>query len=728
MKPRKLLLIVFILLSTQVWAQTVPVEINLNTSWKFHKVGTNQWYNATVPGCVHTDLLANKQIEDPYFGENEAKLQWIEKYSWEYKTVFKADASILNKQNIELDFKGLDTYAEIFINDTHVLSTDNMFSEWQVDVKPYLKEGENTLRVLLHSPVVMGLLSRDKFNLEAPFGYNLEIQQTEWPNWAPYVRKAAYMNGWDWGPKLTTSGIWRPVYLKAWDDARIKTLDIVQKVITDKKADLTEVLHVESSVVGEATLKFSYQINDKEIETSSMPVNLVKGENKFETELSINKPELWWPNGLGDHPLYTFKCEVIVDGKPISIKNVKSGLRSVKLIQNPEPDGGKSFYFEVNGSPVFAKGANYIPSDVFPSRVTKEHYEGIIKSAADANMNMLRIWGGGIYEDDLFYDLCDENGIMIWQDFMFAIYHTPDYPEFYESVKKELKDNIQRLRNHPSIVLWCGNNETELIWDALFKKFFGFEVEDPDNLLSKLMPFPTAKNVDPAVGERVMKAYEEITYKIMPGAIHQYDYDSHEYWPSSPMAGWKKMMSMKKPQSGDMHYYITMMDAPFSGYLETPSHFFSEHGFHAWPDKKAVYEFTSPEDRKIDSPVMKAHVKEMNGNPLILNYIKMYYKEPKDFDSYIYLSQALQADGMKLALETHRRWIPYTMGTLYWQINDVWPGATWASMDYKNRWKPLHYRAKKAFEPLLVVPSDYKNEFKVNVVADQMKPFSANRK
>ncbi len=720
------LLLLLVLLNGQIFAQSIPTVIEINNGWEFHKVGTNNWYKAEVPGCVHTDLINNKLIPDPYFGENEAKLQWIDKTSWEYKTTFIADKSILEKQNIELDFKGLDTYAEVSLNGQHLLTTDNMFCEWQTNIKSYLKEGENTLRILFHSPVVMALLSRDKFNLEAPMGYNFEFMQGELPNYAPYWRKAGYMNGWDWGPKLTTSGIWRPVYLRAWDNAKINSIQIVQKEITKQKATINTIVAIESSAAMGAILNMSYSNNGNIKKVTPTAVKLQQGLNEINIDITIDKPAIWWPNGLGEQPLYEFVASLDINSTTADLLKTKTGLRTVKLIREPEADGGTSFYFEVNGNPVFAKGANYIPSDVFPSRVTPEHYEGLIKAAADANMNMLRVWGGGIYESDLFYELCDQYGIMIWQDFAFAIYHTPDYPEFMASIQKELKDNIQRLRNHPSIVLWCGNNETELIWDMLMKKYFGYKIDDKvDNLLEYLIPIPPSGNVDPAVTARVEKAYDDIFYNYIPEAIEKYDYNSHDYWPSSPMSDYKTPMSQTKPQSGDMHFYIAMLDLPFSAYLETPSHFFSEHGFHAWPDKKTVYGFTSPEDRKIDSPVMKAHIKEMGGSTTINNFIEKYYGTPKDFDSYLYLSQVQQAEGMKLALETHRRWMPYTMGTLYWQLNDVWPGATWASIDYLNNLKPLHYFVKKAFEPLIVVPSNHKNEFKITIVSEEKKAFNA---
>jgi len=710
----------------QLMAQPTPLETEINTGWQFHKVGTNDWHNAKVPGCVHTDLLSNKMIPDPFYRDNESKVQWIDKYSWEYKTTFAVDNKTLGRQNIELNFKGLDTFTEIYVNDQHVLTTDNMFIDWSADVKKILVEGNNTLRILFHSPVAMGMLSRDKFDVEAPLGYNLEfVANADWPAVAPYIRKAAYMFGWDWGPKLTTSGIWRPVFLKAWDNARITDLQMVQGSVTANKAEVSSFITLECASTFEGNLNLSYALNGKSISVGSRPVKLQQGLNEVKIDFSINNPALWWPNGLGDHPVYEFTGSLTMGQNEIDSYKTHSGIRTIKLVQNPEKDGGKSFYFEVNGIAVFAKGSNYIPSDIFPSRVTDKHYEELITAAAEANMNMFRVWGGGIYENDIFYDLCDKNGIMIWQDFAFAA-HSPDYPEYQESIQREFKENIQRLHNHPCIALWCGNNEIDLLWNLLIKKYFGLELSKEASMLSSLLAYlPPAGKVDPKVRDRVMKAYDDIFYKLIPDAIKKYDYNSHDYWPSSPMGGYREPMTVKIPQSGDAHYYVAYVNKPFSNILETPSHFFSEHGFQSWPDKKVVYQFTAPDDRDKNSAVMRAHNKALIGNSVLDKYIKMYYKLPKDFDSYIYVTQLVQDACMKLSFETHRRWMPYTMGSLYWQLNDVWPVASWASIDYQNNPKGLYYVVKKAFNPVVVVPSNFKNDFKVNVVSDRRDPFKA---
>jgi beta-mannosidase len=723
-------IIPFLLLSVMIFlkSEAQPLSVEINSGWRYHMVGNTDWFNAVVPGCIHTDLIRNKKIPDPFYRDNESKLQWIDKYSWEYKTVIDADSKLLTRQNIELDFKGLDTYADVYLNDQHILSTDNMFREWRADVKKILVEGKNSLRILFHSPVAMGILSRDKFNIEAPLGYNLELTTTDWPNVGPYLRKAGYMFGWDWGPKLTTSGIWRPVYLNAWDDARILTVQILQEEVSAKKADLTAVYTVEANSLFEANLNLSYSLQGKTVKVNPVKVNLQKGLNEVKVKFTVSGPALWWPNGLGAHPLYEISGILGKGNIEIDKKQVHAGLRKVRLVQDPEPDGGKSFYFEVNGIPVFAKGANYIPSDIFPSRVSDKHYEEIVNAAADANMNMLRVWGGGIYENDIFYDLCDRNGIMVWQDFAFAIYHMPDYPEFLETVKMELKDNIERLRNHPSLVLWSGNNETEVIWNLLMKYFFGLPLDEGNmgSLSALLKLVHRSDSINPNVTARVTKAYDDMFYTMIPDAIKKYDSNSHDYWPSSPMGGWKQPMTVKAPFSGDMHYYIAVVNLPFSSYYEVKSHFFSEHGFQSWPDKRVVYNFTSPGDRDKNSAVMKAHNKAMGGNPMLDKYMALSYRPAKDFDSYIYISQVLQAEGMKFALETHRRWMSFTMGSLFWQMNDVWPVASWACLDFQNNPKPFYYTARKAFSPVIVVPANYKNSFTVNVVSDKMEPVGAS--
>jgi beta-mannosidase len=723
------LLSIMCLITLAAMAQTSPHSLTeLKDNWNMQRFGQNVWVKATVPGCVHTDLIANHLIKDPFYRDNEKSLQWIDKYSWVYATTFTVDNTTANRQNIELNFKGLDTYADVYVNDKLLLSADNMFINWHVNIKPVIREGENTLRVFFHSPVVMGLLLRDKWNIEPPMGFNFDFgpgipnitgAASDFPAVGAYTRKAGYMYGWDWSPRLTTSGIWKPVYLEAWNDARIENVQIVQREINPTSASITEVIEISSASAMEASLTLGYSCGNLMGQALPVTVQLKAGLNRIEMPKTIPNPKIWWPNGLGDHPVYAFQATLSEQGRTLDQLTTKTGLRTVKLVTKPD-QYGESFYFEINGIPVFAKGADMVPTDIFPSRTTPEHYRTLISSAADAHINMLRVWGGGIYESDLFYDLCDEYGIMIWQDFAFAINIIPNDEANMHSIRQELTDNIRRMRNHPSIVLWCGNNETEMIWDIFTKGLFGFKTEDAGvdfmtNILKMLPKVP----VKPETTEAVMKAYDDIFYGLIPEVVKQEDLNNRPYRTSSPIGGWKVPSNMK---SGDMHFYVAYVNAPFEIYYTLKSRFFSEHGFQAFPDFNTVKKFSVPEDWNYLSPVMQHHQRASGGNQVLDKYMRMYYKYPKDFETYLYVSQLMQADVMKMSFETHRKWRPYTMGTLYWQLNDVWPVASWSSMDYMNHWKALHYQVKRSFADVILTPTWFKDTLTIHLVSDVPKP------
>jgi beta-mannosidase len=694
--------LVAILIGSSVISKTFEQSVmEIKDGWKFRMISSEQWFDAKVPGCIHTDLLENGLIPDPFYRDNEAKLQWVDKVPCEYKTTFKVDKSILDRENIELYFKGLDTYADVYVNEQLVLSADNMFIEWRVDVKKVLEEGENELRIYFHSPFYRGLMEMEKHTDKLPTFLIAGFGVGNPPSTSTYTRKAPYQYGWDWGPVLTTSGIWRNIYLRAWDNARINYLQIVQKELTDEKASLSAVFEIEATSPQEVVLNLSYKLNNIIKKVKPVKTNLKKGVNFVAVDFEIANPELWWPSGMGAHPVYEFTGSILLDSKVIDNIKTRYGLRTAKVIQTT--DGyGTSFYFEINGVPVFAKGANYIPCDIFPSRVIGEHYEELIQVTVLANMNMLRIWGGGIYEDDIFYDLCDEHGIMVWQDFMVACYSYPGHEEFLKSVEQEAIDNVKRLRNHPSIVIWCGNNEIDMIFNGFIKQML--------------------EQRAPEIAAKAVKAYDDLFYTIIPEVCKEYD-DSRFYWPSSPCGGWRVQQNS---QSGDMHYWgVWHQDHTFNQFNENMSRFFSEWGFQSYPEFKTVEEFTVPEDWDVLSHVMKSHQKSVGGNEKIDTYLRMYYNTPKDFKSYLYVTQVMQAEAGKLGIETHRRNKPYTMGTLYWQLNDCWPVASWASLDYKNRWKALHYYAKKAYSNVLPIVSDFQGNFKVQVVSDILEPIKA---
>jgi beta-mannosidase len=703
---------------------TGRTSIELKDNWKMQRFGNNIWVNATVPGCVHTDLIANNLIPDPFFRENEKSLKWIDKYSWVYATEFTVDPLTADKTNIELNFTGLDTYADVYVNGHLLLKADNMFVNWHVDVKPVIIAGKNSLRILFHSPVVMGLINRDQWNIEPPAGFNADFgpgigsitgEATDFPAVGAYTRKAGYMYGWDWSPRLTTSGIWRPVYLEAWDKALIKNIQLVQNSVTSKIANLTAVVEVIADEAMDGSVNLSYACGKTTAGFSPVNVHLKAGVNYVEIPGSIPNPKIWWPNGLGEHPVYTFEASLTTSGKELDHLATKSGLRTVKLVTKPDKNG-ESFYFEVNGVPVFAKGADYVPTDIFPSRTTPEHYRSLLGSAADAHINMLRVWGGGIYESDLFYDLCDEYGIMVWQDFAFSINIVPDNDDDMISIRREVSDNVRRLRNHPSIVLWCGNNETEMIWDMLIKGFFGMKTEESDvEFISTLLKMIPKTQVKPETTKAVIKAYDNIFYGLIPDILSSEDLNNRPYRSSSPVGGWK---IPSNPKSGDMHFYVAYVNAPFEIYYTYKARFFSEHGFQSFPDYNTVKKFTLPEDWNYLSPVMQHHQRAMGGNQVLDKYMRMYYQYPKDFETYLYVSQLMQADVMKMSFETHRKWRPYTMGTLYWQLNDVWPVASWSSIDYLNHWKALHYQVKRSFADVILAPAWFRDTLSIHLVSD----------
>lgn len=679
------------------------IQQEINQNWQFSQAGKNEWLPATVPGTVHTDLLANKKIEDPYYRLNEHSLQWIDKVDWEYKTTFYADKQILAKEVVEFDFKGLDTYAEVSVNGNVVLNADNMFRIWKADVKKYLKEGENQLHILLRSPITEGIKKYDAQGFEIPVSDNdlAAIGQVEGNKKVSiYTRKAGYHFGWDWGPRLVTSGIWRPVTLKAWDRAKIENLQIVQNSVSDEKATFTAVFEVNSVTEGEAHI--AIKNNNALLETTV--IELKKGVEKYSLNFEIANPKLWWTNGLGEQHLYNLAGEINVGGG-VDEATARIGIRTLELVREKDKDG-TSFYFKLNGHPVFMKGANYIPNDVFLPSVTDDNYRKVVETAKISNNNMLRVWGGGVYEDDKFYELCDEAGILVWQDFMFACAMFPGDEAFLENVKQEVNDNVIRLRNHPSIALWCGNNEILAAW-----KGWGWEQKEIEK--------------SPENAAKIWKTYEDIFHKILPEAVAAND-PQRSYWSSSPSSGTGIPADLV---NGDEHYWgVWWGKAPFQTYATHLPRFMSEYGFQSFPEIATVRKYALPDDYDIFSDVMQSHQRSSIGNGTIEYYMLQEYKKPKDFESFLYVNHVLQAEGIKFGLEGHRRAMPFNMGSLYWQINDCWPVASWSSTDYYQKWKALQYYVKKGFEPVLVSPFTQGDTLKVDVINDKLEPINAELK
>ena len=648
---------------------TVP----LNGAWELYAAGdgapnaaaVDGPIPATVPGCVHTDLLAAGRIEDPYYRDNELRLQWISETDWTYHRTFAVSDDVLGHDRVLLRCEGLDTLATVRLNGRVAGTADNMCRTWEFDAKPLLRAGENTIEVTLAAP--------------APYLREKDAQR-RLPAWSVgahrsfdggWLRKEPCSFGWDWGPILTSSGIWRDIALVAFDTARLADVHVLQDHVTPGRVDVTVRLEAERVAAAPLTATVRLAFAGETVAEQSVPLDDGRGE----ATLRVDAPRLWWPNGMGEQALYDLTV-TLSDGRGVALDadERRIGLRTLRLDRHPD-EWGESFQFVVNGVPFFAKGANWIPADTFVTRLTRERYARLLRDAAAANMNMLRVWGGGIYESDAFYDLCDELGLCVWQDFIFACGTYPTFDAaFMANVEAEAQDNVRRLRHHPSLALWCGNNELEmgLVGDAWTDKTMSWD--DYSRLFDALLP--------------------EVVGRLDP---------QRDYWPSSPHTPVGDRRDFNNPDSGDAHLWsVWHGKMPFEWYRTCTHRFNSEFGFQSFPEPKTVAIYTLPQDRNITSHVMEHHQRSGIGNTTIMTYLLDWFRLPTSFDMALWLSQILQGMAIKYAVEHWRRGMPRGMGTLYWQLNDCWPVASWSSIDSFGRWKALHYMARRFYAPLLV--------------------------
>lgn len=664
----------------------------LDTDWEFTQGGMNQWHTAVVPGTIHQDLIRHHLLPNPFYGLNEEKVQWVENEDWEYRTTFIVNEDHLRRDGVLLTFEGLDTYADVYLNGSLLMRGDNMFVGRSFEVKPLLRKGANHLQIYFHSPIrqVMPQFESNGFNYPADNDHHAK-------HLSVFTRKAPYSYGWDWGIRMVTSGIWRPVTIRFYDAVTIDDYYVHQASLDDSWAMTWNHLKV-NNVFPEAVeviASIHCSLDGKTFKTSSRTYLLQPGLNELDLPLDIENPRRWMPHGWGDPTLYSFNAEIRFNDRLVAAKTHRIGLRTVRLI-NTKDAHGESFYFEVNGIPMFAKGANYIPSDALLPAVTRDRYESLFRDIKDANMNLVRVWGGGIYEDDRFYDLADENGILIWQDFMFTCTPYPGDANFLARVEEEADYNIRRLRNHPSLAMWCGNNE---ILEAI--KYWGFQ-----------------KKFDPEIYEGFFRAYDKLFRDLLPKKVRELD-SNRFYLHSSPYAA-----NWGCPESwgiGDSHNWgVWHGKKPFESLDTDIPRFMSEFGFQSFPEMKTIATFASPEDYDIESPVMKNHQKSGVGNALIRTYMERDYIVPERFDDFVYTGLVLQGHGVRHGIEAHRRNRPYCMGTLYWQLNDSWPVVSWSSIDYYGNWKALHYQVKKAFAPIIINPIMQKDTLDVYLVSDRL--------
>ena len=676
-----LILIVFAL-GCNTLEKDIPIKKILIDNWQFKGIDTLDWRSASVPGNIFTDLISHKIIEDPFIKNNEEKVQWVSDKSWEYKTTFTLSDAVLKKEHIELNFEGLDTYAKIYINGHYLLDTDNAFRKYSISLKDIPLRKSNELRIVFQKAKTFENAAKLNSTYKLPEGNRI------------YTRKAQFQYGWDWGPKLNTSGIWKTVSITAWDDLKFENIFIKQKEINNKKASLSVEIVIESPSTKNANL-FT-RINNEII---SSAISLQKGKHTYKVPIEIVNPKLWWTHNLGEPYLYNFNFQLIYNGKIKDEKSIKKGIRTIKLITKKDTIG-ESFYFELNGKPVYMKGANYIPQNSFQNKVTNTHYEKLLSDVVNSNMNMLRVWGGGIYENNIFYDLCDEKGILIWQDFMFACAMYPGDIKFLASIQEEAELQIKRLRNHASIALWCGNNENSEGWKRWGWQNDRTEKEKKDIWNDYLTVFDT----------------------LLPNAVAEFS--ETNYWETSPKYG---RGNYKYKTEGDAHDWWVWHDGyPFEHFKNNVPRFMSEFGFQSFPSFETIEYINQSKKIDLKTAAIKSHQKHNRGFQIIKEYMLRDYKTPKNDEDYVYISQLLQAKGIVMGIEAQRRAKPYNMGTLYWQLNDCWPAISWSSIDNFGNWKALQYKAKNAFKNVLISSTIDNNSVNTFIINDTFKNLNGN--
>ncbi len=631
--------------------------VSLNGAWKLKEaVGVGpeeadpsrgEWLPASVPGCVYTDLMAAGRIPDPFYRLNEAQVQWVADKDWLYVKTFELDAGTLSRDRVQLVCNGLDTFATIWLNGEELAKTENAFVEHVFDVRDDLEEGENVLAIRFDSALRICAERETKHGV-LPGGARV------------YARKPQYTFGWDWAPKLPYCGIWRDAFVRAFDHGRIRSVYAPAR-LADGKGAVN--LSIELERTDETPLAINATLTRGDKLLAQAEAHDVEGS--AELVLTIDRPLAWWPSGCGDPDLYDLCVRLRKGEEELDRREARIGFRTCEIEREPDA-AGESFIFKINGRRLFCKGANWVPADSFPPRVTAEKYRALLELAVEQNLNMLRVWGGGIYENDIFYDICDELGILVWQDFPFACADYPDVDWFGELVEREAELAVTRLRNHPSLAVWCGNNENHMGHDN-----WGW----PEKFSSE----PIYHRVLPAVCER-----------LDPG---------RPYWPGSPYGG----DNSNSETHGDNHYWkVWHGGCDYTAYLQNRARFISEFGFQSFPTMDTVLAFAEPEDLSMDAEVIAAHQKSRNGNDRLKEAVDLFFPQPDSFERAMLFTQMIHGEAMKTGIEHWRRLKWHTSGALVWQHNDCWPVVSWAMVDYELRPKPAYYHVRRACAPVLI--------------------------
>lgn len=670
-------LIGFFILMLPHFVRAQFVDIPLD-NWWFSEVGKQNWLPAKVPGTVHTDLFALGKIANPYADTSESSLQWIEERDWVYRTTFTCSPEILKQDHVELTFAGLDTYAEVVLNKKTLLSASNAYRTYTIDVKSLL-ENHNTLTITFKSAVKEGIRLAKKLPYELPGKEGV------------FTRKPPYEFGWDWAPRYVTCGITGAIKLVGWSNFKVRHLNVRTLMIRHDTAfmeltakvasDSTRLLHLFVSK------DFPFKDSYKEMYT------LLKGENSVTFNFQIPQAKLWWCNGLGAPYLYNYFYQFQYKNRSASAGNFRFGVRTIELMQQPD-SAGTSFFFKLNNQPIFIKGANYIPLNSFLPNVRWKQLDSLMQTVKNTHMNMIRVWGGGGYGSDWLYEICDRYGILIWQDFPFACAMYPGDKGFLENITTEATEHIERLKGHPSLALWCGNNESDEGWHNWgWQKEFHYSKKD---------------------STAIYNDYKKIFHNLLPDLVRKISPEI-AYIPSSPQYGWGRNKSYT---NGDSHYWgVWWGFEPFENYSKKVPRFASEYGFQGLPNISS-FDNSGAQPLSLQHPVVKAHQKHPRGFETIHTYLIRDYLPTDNFAKYIYLSQLVQRDGMRIAITAHRTNRNYCMGTLFWQLNDCWPGTSWSAIDYYGRKKAFAYDLNQLYAPLFTAITADKNATNIILVND----------
>jgi beta-mannosidase len=684
---------------------------SLGGQWQFRQADTPDWFPATVPGGVHTDLLALGKIPDPFVADNEKKVMYVAEQDWDYRHSFDAGAAVLAEEKVYLVADGIDTLATVTLNGQVLGETNNMFRRYEWEVKSLLKPQGNELLIQFRSPVQYCAAEDAKRPLK---GVTQAIPG------GPHLRKAPCQFGWDWGPMLPPIGVWQEIRLEGRSVARLEDVHLRQKHAGGSVAVSAAVM-VERWEDAPLAARFVVTAPNggQQVTTAS-----IAGESAV-LAMAINDPQLWWPNGYGSQPLYGVEVVLLSGEREVDRRAFQLGLRTIELRQQPD-EWGESFTFVVNGVPIFAKGSDWIPAHTFPTELTDAFLEQLIRDAALTHQNMLRVWGGGFYEEERFYDLCDRYGILVWQDFVFACSIYPlDREDFVANLRQEMLENVRRLRHRASLALWCGNNEMEWGWESWGWAQPAIDEQQLASLRSLAETFPpvrslleAADHVKPLTDWQVLQdAYLQFFHTTLPQWVKEWDPDGI-YWPSSPSSD-TPFRNVNGQERGDAHYWdVWHGRKPFTAYRSQYPRFMSEFGFQALPTLPTVRFYAPESEWNMTSYVMEHHQRSGTGNGLMLAQMTDNYRTAKDFPSLVYLSNMLQAEGIRYGVEHWRRNMNRVSGTLYWQLNDCWPVASWSSLDSFGRWKALHYATRRYYAPVLLSLHDRGPLIDIHITSD----------